>query len=182
MNAIRFGYATEQSVTDRFERTRNRVRMTKSQRWSAYADEAIFVIKCVVCINVAAWWRTAGLILEIDVQTTEDQIPIVKLKGEIDLHTCATFRETLRDLIERKHYNIVIELSEVPYLDSAALGVLVDAVRRVREHDGTISLVNTTPFVRRAFEITRLVKIFHLYDDLDSALASIRSLESAATE
>ena len=63
----------------------------------------------------------------------------------------------------------------MPYLDSAALGVLVDAVRRVREHEGGISLVSTTPFVRRAFEITRLVKIFQLYDDNEAALADIRA-------
>ena len=114
------------------------------------------------------------MILEIDVRMTEDQIPVIALKGEIDLHTCASFRDSLRDLIDHKHYNIVINLAEVPYLDSAALGVLVDAVRRVREHNGSISLVATTPFVRRAFEITRLVKIFHLYNAEEEALAGIR--------
>jgi len=114
------------------------------------------------------------LVLDINVQSTPDQIPIIHLKGEIDLHTCGAFRDTLRELIEGKHYDIVVDLAEVPYLDSAALGVLVDAVRRVREHNGSISLVATTPFVRRAFEITRLVKIFSLYDDLDTALVAIR--------
>ncbi len=124
--------------------------------------------------------RVDNVILEIDVQTTEDQIPIVRLKGEIDLHTCGAFRDTLRDLIENKSFYIVVDLAEVPYLDSAALGVLVDAVRRVREHDGSISLVSTTPFVRRAFEITRLVKIFHLYEDTDAALTDIRQTRKAA--
>ncbi len=120
--------------------------------------------------------------LEINTQMTTDQIPIVALKGEIDLHTCAELRETLRDLLEKGHYQIVINLAEVPYLDSAALGVLVDAVRRVREHEGGISLVSTTPFVRRAFEITRLVKIFQLYDNNDAALAEIRAHSQAVTE
>ena len=59
-----------------------------------------------------------------------DQIALVHLKGEIDLHTCSLLRDTLRELIEQKFYQIVINLAEVPYLDSAALGVLVDAVRR----------------------------------------------------
>lgn len=115
------------------------------------------------------------MVLEIDVQKTSDDIPVVHIKGEIDLHTCAGFRETLRELIDQNHYNIVIDLGSVPYLDSAALGVLVDAVRRVREFDGTIYLIATTPFVRRAFEITRLVKIFQLHDQQDAALADIRS-------
>lgn len=117
--------------------------------------------------------------LEIDVQETSDQIPIVNLNGEIDLHTCGIFRDTLRDLIEDKHYQLVVNLAQVPYLDSAALGVLVDAVRRVREHDGSISLVSTTPFVRRAFEITRLVKIFQMYDDNEAALENIRKQKQA---
>ena len=124
------------------------------------------------------WDTIAGevaLNLEIDTQMTPDQIPIVHLKGEIDLHTCSDLRDTLRDLIEKEHYQIIINLAEVPYLDSAALGVLVDAVRRVREHEGGISLVSTTPFVRRAFEITRLVKIFQLYDDNEAALSTIHT-------
>ena len=112
--------------------------------------------------------------LEINTQMTEDKIPIVAIKGEIDLHTCAEMRDTLRDLIENGHHQIVINLAEVPYLDSAALGVMVDAVRRVREHEGGISLVSTTPFVRRAFEITRLVKIFQLYESNNAALEEIR--------
>ena len=115
-----------------------------------------------------------ALNFEINTQITPDQIPIVALKGEIDLHTCSEMRETLRDLIEKGHHQIVINLAEVPYLDSAALGVMVDAVRRVREHEGGISLVSTTPFVRRAFEITRLVKIFQLFDDNEAALTHIR--------
>jgi len=113
--------------------------------------------------------------LEIDTQKTPDQIALVHLKGEIDLHTCSLMRDTLRELIEQGCYRIVINLAEVPYLDSAALGVLVDAVRRVREHEGSISLVQTMPFVRRAFEITRLVKIFQLYDDNAAALTDIRT-------
>ena len=129
-------------------------------------------------IGYQYWDTIAGevaLNLEIDTQMTPDQIPIVHLKGEIDLHTCSDLRDTLRDLIEKEHYQIIINLAEVPYLDSAALGVLVDAVRRVREHEGGISLVSTTPFVRRAFEITRLVKIFQLYDDNEAALSAIRA-------
>lgn len=118
------------------------------------------------------------MILEINVQNTSENVPVIHLKGEIDLHTCAPFRDTLRELIDDKRYDIVIDLSDVPYLDSAALGVLVNAVRRVREYDGGIYLVAPTPFVRRAFEITRLIKIFRLCDTREAAFASIREGKS----
>ncbi|MDR3710204.1 MAG: STAS domain-containing protein [Capsulimonadaceae bacterium] len=120
------------------------------------------------------------MVLDIAVEKTVDNIPIVRVKGEIDLHTCSAFRETLRDLIDQKNFEVVIDLGDVPYLDSAALGVLVDAVRRVREYGGGISLVATTPFVRRAFEITRLVKIFMLYDDEPQAIEGVRDRVRAA--
>src|SRR5579875_44528 len=125
--------------------------------------------------------EVAHLNLEIDVTQTTDDIPIVHLKGEIDLHTCGAFRDTLREQIEQKHYEMIVILADVPYLDSAALGVLVDAVRRVREHEGSISLVSTTPFVRRAFEITRLVKIFQKYADNEAALGDIRKNKQAVS-
>ncbi len=121
------------------------------------------------------------MILEIEVEKTADNIPVIHLKGEIDLHTCGGFRDTLRDLIDEKRNDIVIDLAAVPYLDSAALGVLVDAVRRVREFEGSIFLVATTPFVRRAFEITRLVKIFQLSDSVEDALNAIRTKPAPAS-
>jgi anti-sigma B factor antagonist len=123
--------------------------------------------------------KKSKMILEIDVQTSEDGIPLMHLKGEIDLHTCAPFRDTLRELIDQQRYNIVIDLSEVPYLDSAALGVLVDAVRRVREFNGAIYLVAPTPFVRRAFDITRLIKIFRLCETKEDALSEIKTAETS---
>jgi stage II sporulation protein AA (anti-sigma F factor antagonist) len=120
-----------------------------------------------------------SVLFHVEVMTTSDEIPVIRPHGEIDLHTCAAFRDSLRELIEARRYHLVVDLADVPYVDSAALGVLVDAVRRAREHDGSISLVATTPFVRRAFEITHLVKIFQLYDDTDSALVDVRKSRSA---
>jgi anti-sigma B factor antagonist len=117
------------------------------------------------------------MILEIEVRKTEDDIKVLHLKGEIDLHTCAPFRDKLRELIDEKQYNIIVDLSEVPYLDSAALGVLVDAVRRVREFNGAIYLLAPTPFVRRAFDITRLIKIFRVCETEEEALTAIRTGE-----
>jgi anti-sigma B factor antagonist len=122
------------------------------------------------------------MVLDIDVEKTDDDIPVVHIKGEIDLHTCSSFRDTLREMIDQKNFNIVVDLANVPYLDSAALGVLVDAVRRVREYDGAIYLVAATPFVRRAFEITRLVKIFQMHDDLEGALSDVRSRATSFSE
>lgn len=115
----------------------------------------------------------------LEINTTEETaagIPVVVLRGEIDLHTCPELRNTLQGLLDAGKSRIVLNLAEVPYLDSAALGVLVDAVRRAREQGGTIHLVEVTPFVRRAFEITRLIKIFQVHDTVADALQAANAV------
>ncbi len=118
--------------------------------------------------------------LEITVDETPDGggVPVVHLKGEIDLHTCPELRTALQGLMDRGHYRLVLGLAEVPYLDSAALGVLVDAVRRARENGGGIYLVQVAPFVQRAFEITRLIKIFELHSGIAEAQAAAKQSET----
>ena len=113
--------------------------------------------------------------LEIETVETETGVPVLQIRGEIDLHTCPQLRTTLLELMEAGKHDIVLDLAEVPYLDSAALGVLVDAVRRAREHNGGIHLAHVTPFVLRAFEITRLIKIFQVHDTVDAALAAAQA-------
>lgn len=117
--------------------------------------------------------ETALVGLEINAEETSTGVPVLHLQGEIDLHTCPQLRVLLVEYLEARRAHIVLDLAQVPYLDSAALGVLVDAVRRAREINGALHLVHMTPFVRRAFEITRLIKIFQVHDSVDAALASI---------
>jgi anti-sigma B factor antagonist len=81
---------------------------------------------------------------------------------------------------EGKH-RIILNMSEVPYLDSAALGVLVDAVRRARENNGGLYLAQVMTFVRRAFEITRLIRIFPVYDTVEDAVAAATATGTAAS-
>lgn len=118
--------------------------------------------------------------LEVSVNEPEDGVPVVQLKGEIDLHTCPQLRTALQDLMAAGKYRIVLDLEQVPYLDSAALGVLVDAVRRARENGGGIHLVQVTPFVQRAFEITRLIKIFQVHDSVEAAQAAAQAEEEGS--
>jgi len=121
--------------------------------------------------------------LEITIEEPEDGgVPVVRLRGEIDLHTCPELRAALHKLMEAGKHRIILDLAEVPYLDSAALGVLVDAVRRARENGGGIFLVQVTPFVQRAFEITRLIKIFQVHATIEDARRAADELGGAAAQ
>lgn len=107
--------------------------------------------------------------LVINVTESAQGVPIIQLRGEVDLHTCPELRTTLQELMDEGKHWIVLNLAEVPYLDSAALGVLVDTQRRLKERSGELLLSQVTPFVLRAFEITRLIRIFHIYHSTEEA-------------
>ena len=120
-----------------------------------------------------------GLEITVDETPAGGGVPVVHLAGEIDLHTCPELRTALGELMDRGHYRLVLDLAKVPYLDSAALGVLVDAVRRARENSGGIYLVQVATFVQRAFEITRLIKIFELHNGVAEAQAAAKHAQAA---
>lgn len=89
--------------------------------------------------------------------------PVLVAKGEIDVATAPALRDRLYELCATGRI-VVVDLREVSFLDSSALGVLVGARRRCRESGGDLRLVIDTPRVRRLFDITGLNTVFDIVD------------------
>ena len=86
---------------------------------------------------------------------------IVALRGEVDLHNSPVVRTALLKLLEdKKPSRLVINLAEVPYVDSSAIAVLVEALQKMRKLGGKIYLVQLQPRVQGLLEIARLDSIF----------------------
>ncbi len=86
----------------------------------------------------------------------------MKLKGEIDIYTAAEFKEQINAVIDEETGDIHIDCSQLNYMDSTGLGVLIGALRRLKEQDRNIYLKNLQPNVYKLFHITGLDKIFIL--------------------
>jgi anti-sigma B factor antagonist len=97
---------------------------------------------------------------------------VVAVSGEIDVHSGPVLREHLLDLIAHHESEIVVDLSEVSFLDSSGLGVLVTAHKRARALGGHLRLAACRPAVADIFQITALDKAFPMYDSVDDALAA----------
>ena len=83
--------------------------------------------------------------------------PRVVVRGEIDVATSPQLRNELNALMSRGAQHITIEFSDVSFVDSSGLGVLVGTYKRLREEgSGTIRIVGAQPSVRKVFEITGL--------------------------
>ena len=86
---------------------------------------------------------------------------VVAVRGEIDLHNSPELRTELLDLLV-KHgpQRLVLNLAQVPYMDSSAIAVLVELLQKVRKTGGRIFLTNLQPRVKGLLEIARLGSIF----------------------
>ena len=94
---------------------------------------------------------------------------IVEANGDIELHNAPRLREELKAICEIKQVCCVIDMSKVPFIDSTGVGVLVGALKRAREHGGTLTLACPQPRVRRVFEITGLLGALPIYESREAA-------------
>lgn len=97
---------------------------------------------------------------------------VVSVKGEIDLHNSTELRTEILDLLARQApRRLVLNLALVPYMDSSAVAVLVEAMQKLRRVGGQIFLTDLQPRVKSLLDIARLGQIFSVVKDEAAALA-----------
>lgn len=109
--------------------------------------------------------------LGLDV-TQRGAYAVLAVQGEVDVYTAPRLRERLVELVSQGTQRVVVDLEAVDFLDSTGLGVLVGGLKRLRSHDGDLSLVCTQPRILKVFEITGLTKVFAIHDSVDAATAA----------
>lgn len=99
---------------------------------------------------------------------------IVKISGEIvSLSTSIKLKETLKNLIEKeKFYQILLDLSELKFIESSLIGVIVEAYRSLILINGKMNVVIKASSVYERFEVSQLDKILRIYDDIEEAKKS----------
>ena len=88
----------------------------------------------------------------------------VRLSGSCDLATAPALRQTLHGLTPPEVHDVVLDVSELEFIDSTGLGVVLGAMRRLREGGGSLAIAGATGIVRRVLEITDLDKVIPLTD------------------
>ncbi|RYU09270.1 STAS domain-containing protein [Nocardioides iriomotensis] len=107
--------------------------------------------------------------LTADVSTHGTQT-VVALAGEIDLSNHVALRTALNDLIVGGSVDLVLDLTDVTFMDSTGLGAMIGTRRRVHAFQGSLAIVLTNDAILRVFEVTGLDKVFDLYDSRAAAL------------
>lgn len=98
--------------------------------------------------------------LRVDTSKEADGTATISLSGEVDVYTSPRVKQEIVDLLNQGVSRLVVDVSQVEYLDSTGLGVLIGGLKRAREHEGDLRLICDNPRILRIFEITGLTKIF----------------------
>jgi anti-sigma B factor antagonist len=102
-----------------------------------------------------------------------DNTTIFDVTGDIDLANSPEVRKALlREVREKRTPRVVMNLSKVRYIDSSGVASLVEGLKASRDVNSRFILFGLSASAREVLQLSRLLKIFEVYDDEDQALSS----------
>lgn len=105
-------------------------------------------------------------------ETVEGGVPVVQVRGELDVSTTPRLKDRLLSLAEQGHGVTVVDMTAVTFVDSTALGALVSGVKRFRENGGDLRLVVVDPHIEKVLEITGLTEVFSIFSTSAEAVSA----------
>jgi anti-anti-sigma factor len=110
--------------------------------------------------------------VDIEVRT-QSTVKIIKVRGRLGLgESLDRTSETLTDLIDAGELHFLLDLQEVPMIDSSAIGLLVRYLTSAKQHGGSLKLLNPSKFVLQTLKLVRVLSLFEVFEDLQLAVAS----------
>jgi anti-sigma B factor antagonist len=110
--------------------------------------------------------------MKIDTRTV-GEVQILDCSGKITLgEGTMAIRNTVREVLKNGGKKIVLNLSDVNYIDSSGIGELVSTYTTVTNNGGQLKLLNLTKKIQELLAITKLLTVFQVYDSEPAAIAS----------
>ena len=101
------------------------------------------------------------------------ELALVSASGELDLYSAGCLRARIEEADTVGADTVLVDLSEISFLDSAGLGVLVQETERLEGRGHSLVLVTNDPRTRRVVEVTGLNRVLRTYATLQDALADL---------
>ena len=102
-----------------------------------------------------------------------DKSTILDVSGDIDFANSVEVRESLlREIRGIRASRVVVNLSQVRYMDSSGVASLVEGLKASRDLGSRFILFGLSPSVREVLQLSRLIKVFEVYDNEEQALAA----------
>lgn len=111
------------------------------------------------------------MLLRVETEDRNDYA-LVTASGEIDAATADSVADAVSAALSDGFKTVVLDFSDVTFIDSTGLGVLVKSHRAAEATDAMFAVVHPTPQTRKLIRVLGLDQLLHVYDSLDQALAN----------
>jgi len=101
-------------------------------------------------------------------------VAVLKWSGSLDAASVPEFKKKVYEIVEKGASKFVLDASQIDFVDSIGLGVIISLLRRLRQKKGDFKVSCLQGDVKMVFDITRLYKLFEVYEDVDDAVRSFR--------
>lgn len=95
----------------------------------------------------------------------KDDHYLIELIGDLDIYNNKKFKEKLADIYEELDKDIVVDCSNLEYIDSTGLGSFISLLKLTKDEDKSIRVDNLKKNIKKVFKITELDKLFNIEDD-----------------
>ena len=103
-------------------------------------------------------------------QREHDDVMICCIKGEINIDTVSELKNVFKGILDKNYRKVLLNFDEVEYIDSLGIAALIELAKSLGEMQGVMLLSNLSPNIRPIFGITKLERVFHIYDTEEDAL------------
>lgn len=112
--------------------------------------------------------------MEIETRT-QDGVKVVKLKGRLSMGAALDrFNFSMAEVLGQGEYKIILDLEEMPTIDSSGIGALMRHLTAAKQGGGSIRLYKPSKFTVQTLKLVSLLNLFSTYDDLPEAIASLQ--------
>ena len=119
--------------------------------------------------------------ITIHTKQVNENCAAITLAGRLDASNTQTLKESLDHLIDGGIIYLVVDLEQVPFIDSAGLAALVSALKATHRVGGDVLLSGVQPQARTVFSLTMLDTVFAIHPNVEAALDSLEA-DSAPSE
>lgn len=103
----------------------------------------------------------------------QDNAAIIEVSGDIDLYSSPQVRQNILDTLAKKTITrVIVNLMGVKYIDSSGVASLVEGLQLSRKSQVRFSLCGLNKAPKQVLELTRLIKVFEIFENLEAALAA----------
>ena len=99
---------------------------------------------------------------------------VVKFIGDVDNLVCETYKNRLETIInENKHKKVIMDFSNVSFIDSSGLGLILGRYNQIKKHNGNLYMTGVSKQTEKIFNIAGIWTIMNKYDSIEDALKTV---------